>query len=128
MSLEALSLMAYDPDYGWFLPSETRCKCGCGLDIKPEFRTYLNAVREEYGAPLHLTSGARCATYNDKVGGVPNSYHIKGVAADIRWPKDQREARRLLLILAQSAGGLGIYETFVHVDARLTRDTLWINP
>lgn len=126
--------MAYDPDYGWFLPSETRCKCGCGMDITDDLRHELNALREVYGAPLYLNSGARCSEYNIKVGGVTGSYHTKGMAADIRWPRISYDKRRLLTCIigphtVSHFGGLGIYENFVHVDIRdPKRSTLWINP
>ena len=44
----------------------------------------LEPARAKYGRPIVITSGYRCAKLNAAVGGVPKSYHIKGMAADIR--------------------------------------------
>lgn len=43
----------------------------------------LDAIREEYGLPLYVTSGYRCPELNTKVGGKETSQHLKGQAADI---------------------------------------------
>lgn len=44
----------------------------------------LEPVRAKIGRPIVITSGYRCAKLNAAVGGVPKSYHTKGMAADIR--------------------------------------------
>ena len=43
----------------------------------------LDPIRRRYGAPIIDTSGYRCPTLNTAVGGVANSHHIVGCAADI---------------------------------------------
>lgn len=43
----------------------------------------LDAIREEYGLPLYVSSGYRCPDLNTKVGGKETSQHLKGQAADI---------------------------------------------
>ena len=43
----------------------------------------LQPLREWYGKPLKLNSGFRTQTLNALVGGVSNSQHTKGQAADI---------------------------------------------
>ena len=40
-------------------------------------------IRRRYGAPIIDTSGYRCPALNTAVGGVANSHHIVGCAADI---------------------------------------------
>jgi zinc D-Ala-D-Ala carboxypeptidase len=40
-------------------------------------------VRAEVGVPLHINSGYRCPTLNNRVGGVPTSRHQFGLAADV---------------------------------------------
>lgn len=109
-----------DKKYGYFLPSETSCKCGCGLDIKPELRDRLNRIRFDFGEPLVVVSGRRCHKHNEKVGGVPQSLHLVGLAADIRWPSSSKAKIRLLASILRTGkvGGLGIYSRFVHVDLR----------
>lgn len=44
----------------------------------------LEPLRERWGQPLLINSGYRSAKLNAHVGGVSNSYHLKGLAADIR--------------------------------------------
>ncbi|MBQ6939359.1 MAG: peptidase M15, partial [Muribaculaceae bacterium] len=43
----------------------------------------LDPAREILGKPIRVNSGYRCATLNNCVGGVANSQHLKGEAADI---------------------------------------------
>lgn len=62
---------------------ETVCKCGCGLNITTTFMNLLNDLREEFGKPIIVLSGARCAEHNAKVGGAKQSAHIEGRAADL---------------------------------------------
>jgi hypothetical protein len=47
------------------------------------FMNTLNDLREEYGKPIIVLSGARCAEHNAKVGGAKQSAHIEGRAVDI---------------------------------------------
>lgn len=44
----------------------------------------LDPLREAYGKPIRVTSGYRCARLNKVVGGVENSQHTKGQAADLQ--------------------------------------------
>lgn len=106
----------------WFSTEETQCKCGCGLDIKERTRDALNTLREHYGAPVHIVSGARCADYNARVGGARNSRHMDGLAADIALPKDKKQRRELIrdIVWSNDFIGIGFYPTFVHVDLRRT--------
>ena len=43
----------------------------------------LDPLREWYGKPIYINSGYRCEALNKAVGGVDNSYHLTGCAADI---------------------------------------------
>ena len=47
-------------------------------------REVLDPLREAWGGPIIITSGYRCEALNARVGGVKNSYHTRGMAADIR--------------------------------------------
>ena len=61
--------------------------------------TVLDPARERLGKPIYVNSGYRCPELNRKVGGVANSYHLQGRAADL----DTRtgDNRRLYEILRQ---------------------------
>lgn len=58
----------------------------------------LDPLRRILQAPIIITSGYRCAKLNKAVGGVANSWHTKGNAADLRI-KDEEEAKAMFRIL-----------------------------
>ena len=46
--------------------------------------TILDPVRKVYGKPIKVSSGFRCTLLNSAVGGVDNSQHLRGLAADLQ--------------------------------------------
>ena len=64
-----------------------------GIDNRPSKCAYhllhvlidqlLGPIREAWGEPIVVSSGYRCKQLNALVGGVKNSHHILGCAADI---------------------------------------------
>lgn len=44
----------------------------------------LQPLRDHYGQPVKISSGYRCQALNKAVGGVTNSQHMRGQAADIK--------------------------------------------
>lgn len=89
------------------------------MNVKQELVDFLNQLRLRFGKALVVTSGYRSPEHNKAVGGVANSYHTQGLAADIR-PEDQKDLPALweLCRRLNVTGGVGIYDTFVHVDRR----------
>ena len=61
-------------------------------------RQLLEPAREAIGCPIIINSGFRNADVNRRVGGVKNSQHLQGCAADIR-PKDLQQFQRLVSFL-----------------------------
>lgn len=43
----------------------------------------LDPIREQWGAAIYVTSGFRSVALNKAVGGVANSHHLGGYAADL---------------------------------------------
>lgn len=62
----------------------------------------LDPLREAYGQPIVVTSGYRCPALNKAVGGVKNSQHMAGEAADIRTVSDKPEDNRRLFDLCRT--------------------------
>ena len=48
----------------------------------------LDELRRLYDRPIFITSGYRCPQLNKVVGGKPNSQHVKGQAADLKWDEN----------------------------------------
>lgn len=67
-----------------FSRKEFACKCGCGKDdISTKLVEICQVIRDRVDVPITISSGCRCEKHNKKVGGVPNSYHTQGLAADL---------------------------------------------
>ena len=84
----------------------------------------LQSIRDHFDAPVRINSGYRTPQYNTKVGGVDQSQHCYGTAADIAVKGVGVDtvaayARKIM----PDWGGVGIYkfQGFVHVDVRETR-------
>ena len=60
--------------------------------VRDELLNLLNRIRREWGKPVIVNSGYRSPEYNAAIkGAVSNSYHTKGMAADIR-PDDPSQS------------------------------------
>lgn len=113
-----------------FSLSEFQCNCGCEM---PEFvkkniselADNLQVLRNTVGR-LDLTNAYRCKEHNADVGGSTNSQHLKGKASDIKSKVfSPSEIATIVDDLMKSEsfklGGVGIYNTFTHVDIRGVR-------
>ena len=86
----------------------------------------LQALRDSLGVSITVNSAYRSPSYNKKIGGVSNSQHVLGKAADITakgYTPAQVNARIEQLIKSGDMlqGGLGSYSSFTHYDTRKTR-------
>ena len=76
-------------DIQYFTRDEFRCKCGgkyCnGFPAEPQEQLVkiCDQLRKNLGVPITIVSGLRCDTWNSMQGGVDNSQHKYGEAADI---------------------------------------------
>jgi len=94
--------------------------------LHPKLLGKLVELRKILERPVYITSGYRCPKYNQKVGGVVNSYHLIGLAADIK-VKDISLIDLLEICEEIGFGGIGFYEkkNFLHLDVRPTKRTRW---
>ena len=86
----------------------------------------LQVIRDEIGKPIKINSAYRSPAHNKAVGGVKNSMHVKGKAADIvvTGVTPTQLAAVIFKLIEQkkiSQGGVGIYPNFVHYDIRGTK-------
>lgn len=114
----------------YFNPSEFVCHCGCGRgagEMSEQFMLALDAARKEAGIPFRIASGFRCPSHNARVGGVKDSAHAKGLAADI---SIVNSAARVIILraLLRYFDRLGVGKRFVHVDMDPSRSVpvMWV--
>lgn len=80
----------------------------------------IQVIRDLINKPIHITSGYRSPVHNKNVGGEQNSYHIKGMAADI--VVVGMSPVQVEKLLHGWTGGLGTYTKtaeFNHIDIRM---------
>lgn len=103
-----------------FKESEFHCRCGlCAFPgMNPKLINGLQKLRDSIGRAIKVTSGYRCPRHNMEIGGHPKSQHLRGNAADIkvRSMKPHDLMLHAMEIKEFEQGGIGIYDTFVHVD------------
>ena len=76
--------------------------------------------------PITITSGYRTPSHNKTVGGAKNSFHLCGMAADI--VVEGLSPRQVQVILKDWPGGMGLAETFTHLDIRPYRARFHYGP
>lgn len=112
------------PHFKW---AEFDCKDGTKVPKEYEANVkklaeQLEIIRSEAGnRPIRINSGYRTEKHNKLVGGVPNSYHLRAMAADFTIKgMTPKQVYALIVRLMQEGkimkGGAGLYKTFVHYD------------
>ena len=108
-----------------FTVSEFACKDGSdAVLVAPRLVMMLQSIRSYFEKPVTIHSAYRTPQYNDKVGGVSESQHCYGTAADIsvkgHTPEEVASYARQLM---PDWGGVGIYhdQGFTHIDVREAR-------
>ena len=107
-----------------FKVSEFACHDGSDtVLVSDELVVLLQKIREHFGKAITINSGYRTTAWNAKNGGAPKSQHLLGKAADITiagvTPLQIAQYAEFL-----GAGGIGLYQSFTHVDVRTAR-TRW---
>ena len=106
-----------------FSKSELACR-HCGqLRVEKRLLEALEELRSLAGKPVVVHDGYRCRDHNQEVGGVTNSEHTRGMAADVDIPglTLQQMYELALQVPAFVEGGIGVYDGgFLHVDVRMT--------
>ena len=109
----------------YFSREEFRCQCGgkyCnGFHVEPQEKMVrtVDEIRRRLGVPVSIVdaggSGVRCPQHNTNVGGVANSLHTTGNAADLHSSKSPEEMARVAEEVMGATGEIGIYDWGIHV-------------
>ena len=89
--------------------------------------TVLQPLRDRFG-PIRINSGYRCPELNEAVGGVANSHHLRGEAADIYLPTIEKGREYLTFLKTLPAVDELIWEQkgdtyWIHASARRLKQT-----
>lgn len=114
-------------DIQYFTRAEFGCKCGgtyCnGYPVEPAEATVraVDEIRRRLGVPVTVTSGIRCKQHNANEGGVYNSQHLYGTAADLHSSASPQRMKEVAEAVLGDTGGIGLYDWGIHVDTRATK-------
>lgn len=116
-------------DIRYFTREEFRCKC-CGrycngypAEMQEAVVKIADEIRSRIGKPITVNSGLRCKTHNANVGGVSNSQHLYGTAADLGCPSGFTPSQMASIAeeIIGNTGAIGIYSWGIHIDTRSTK-------
>ena len=85
-------------------------------NMNQEFLSKLDEARELAGIPFKINSAYRSPEHNAKIGGKPNSSHLRGLAVDISVTNSRQRFVILESLIRVGFNRIGIADTFIHVD------------
>lgn len=100
-----------------FKLKEFQCTCCKRVMIDSRLLKGIVLLRIMLNKPIYITSGYRCKKENERVKGYRTSYHMLGMAADI---KVKDISIKELADIAKDIGfkGIGEYKKHLHLDIR----------
>lgn len=101
---------------------------GSGAKMDEEFLIDIDRARHIADIPFYITSGYRTDERNDRVGGVKNSAHTKGLACDISAPGSRNRYKIITALHEVGITRIGIGEDFVHgdIDHEKDQNVMWL--
>ena len=94
---------------------------GSGSKMQPKFLQMLDNARALAGVAFSITSGYRTEAHNKKVGGVADSSHCQGWAADIAASTGTSKWAIVDGCIKAGFNRIGIANGFIHVDCDPTK-------
>ena len=103
-----------------FKVKEFACKDGSQVVFIDSYLvSILDILRNQVGKPVIINSGYRTPTRNKAVGGAKYSYHMRGMAADIKVNgMTAKEIANKLNAIIPDECGIIVYSNWVHIDTR----------
>ena len=94
---------------------------GSGQLMDETFMSMLNEARGVANIPFKIISGYRTYEHNKKVGGVKDSSHCKGLAADISCVDSRSRFIIINALIQVGFNRIGIGKTFIHCDCDVNK-------
>lgn len=103
-----------------FKVKEFACRNGSQVVFIDDYLvSVLNILRNKLGKPVIITSGYRTPEWNAKCNGAKYSYHMRGMAADLRVDgMSAKELAKKLNEIVPNECGIIVYNNWVHFDVR----------
>ena len=104
----------------YFKVREFACRDGSQVVFVDNYLvSILDVLRNRIGKPVIITSGYRTPGWNKKCDGAKYSYHMRGMAADIRVDgMSAKELANKLNAIVPEECGIIVYKNWVHFDVR----------
>jgi len=95
--------------------------------LKPELVDKLDKARGIAGIPFKINSGFRTPEHNKRIGGKPDSSHLKGLAVDLHCKDSKSRYKILTSLLEVGFNRIGLADTFIHCDISDTKpqNVIW---
>lgn len=107
----------------YFKVKEFACKDGSQVVFIDDYLvSILDILRNQIKKPVIITSGYRTPEWNKKCNGAKYSYHMRGMAADIRVNgMSAKEIANKLNAIVPDKCGIIVYKSWVHFDVRTSK-------
>jgi len=103
-----------------FIKEEFTCAgVNCFDKMQPKFLQMLDNARAFADVPFKITSSWRSEDHNKKIGGNPNSAHLRGNACDIYCEASYQRLQIVKGLLEAGFTRIGIAKNFIHADCDL---------
>jgi len=89
---------------------------GSEINMCPVLLSHLNWIAGQIPGGIRITSGYRTINHNKSVGGIANSSHLVGVAADVQTLTSAMRMKVVKLAIQRCITRIGIGKTYVHLD------------
>ncbi|WP_347852088.1 D-Ala-D-Ala carboxypeptidase family metallohydrolase [Planktomarina sp.] len=112
-------------EFKYFTYEEFNCQETGNNAMSIAFIHRLDELREKCGFPFTITSGYRDRTHSVEAKKKKVGQHVLGIAADIAVADGNQKYVIIKNAMEMGFGGIGVANTFIHVDDRKSVPVVW---
>jgi uncharacterized protein YcbK (DUF882 family) len=117
--------MGFWDDIQFFQEEEFKCSHTGEVNMERDFVALLDRLRGRCNFPFHITSGYRSPLHPIEAAKFVPGTHADGIAADIAYFNSQQLYTILKYAYELGFTGIGVADSFVHVDTRAGEGVSW---